>query len=271
MSDSSNHFFIGGGSLIHPQVVLSAAHLPYDNMANDSLIVRLGEWNFQKNNEPTPHQDIKVKQVIYHPRFDRGQMENNYVLLILEHRAVLGETVRTICLPPSNAGEIFNDQLCYLTGWGKSVFSDQAKYQRIMKLLRMRIVEHSKCETALKNTHLGNNFTLHKSNICAGDQGIDACTGDGGSPLVCRDPTSTGNYVQVGVTSYGIGCGTHGLPGVYAAVAPAIDWINENLDKLPDQEKIATSSRLPDSTSEILSGPTTKKPLAVDPRISFNN
>ncbi|CAL4218262.1 unnamed protein product, partial [Meganyctiphanes norvegica] len=72
-----NNLFLGGGSLIHPQVVLTAAHKPHDyyeekhsNM-NNQLTVRVGEWDFESNYEPDRHQDIPVKQVIYHPSFFR--------------------------------------------------------------------------------------------------------------------------------------------------------------------------------------------------------
>jgi secreted trypsin-like serine protease len=52
----------------------------------------------------------------------------------------------------------------------------------------------------------------------------DACTGDGGSPLVC----SIGpNWYVIGLVAWGIGCGTSNVPGVYVNVASYINWIQQ--------------------------------------------
>ncbi len=64
--------------------------------------------------------------------------------------------------------------------------------------------------------------------ICAFVQGTnkDTCQGDSGGPLVVRD--RNGSFVQVGVVSWGEGCGS-ATPGVYARVAPFKDWIAQTM------------------------------------------
>lgn len=65
--------------------------------------------------------------------------------------------------------------------------------------------------------------------VCAGDTdegGVDACQGDSGGPLFVRDENDT--LIQVGITSFGIGCGRPERPGVYARVANYLDWISDN-------------------------------------------
>ena len=60
--------------------------------------------------------------------------------------------------------------------------------------------------------------------MCAGgERGKDACEGDGGSPLVCE---VNGGWKVAGLVSWGIGCGTPGVPGVYANVAYYRQWID---------------------------------------------
>jgi len=60
--------------------------------------------------------------------------------------------------------------------------------------------------------------------VCAGtENGKDACTGDGGSPLVCQ--AQSGRWTVVGLVAWGIGCGSH-VPGVYTNVHHYKQWIN---------------------------------------------
>ncbi|KAG8006721.1 Tryptase-2 [Nibea albiflora] len=59
------------------------------------------------------------------------------------------------------------------------------------------------------------------------DGGMDACKGDYGGPLVCR---KGGDYVQVGVMSYG-SCGLSGRPGVYTQVSKYLRFINYYIKK----------------------------------------
>lgn len=88
-------------------------------------------------------------------------------------------------------------------------------------------------------TRLGNNFVLDPGFMCAGGEpGKDACTGDGGAPLVCQ---VVSQWYVVGLVSWGIGelsfaiieffwnkcfsgCGTN-IPGVYTDVNYYLPWI----------------------------------------------
>ena len=58
--------------------------------------------------------------------------------------------------------------------------------------------------------------------VAAGGTGRDTCQGDSGGPLfVARAPDnggSSGKYTQIGITSFGPGCGTERYPGVYTEV-----------------------------------------------------
>ena len=80
--------------------------------------------------------------------------------------------------------------------------------------------------------------------LCAGADGRDGCQGDSGGPLVCRADgqelrTVSGDGAPapaqlrlVGAVSWGVGCATPGLPGVYADVAAMGDWLQRAMAEM---------------------------------------
>ncbi|CAG7684043.1 unnamed protein product [Allacma fusca] len=67
------------------------------------------------------------------------------------------------------------------------------------------------------------------SMVCAGHElgGKDTCRGDTGGPLILND-IKDGRTV-IGISSWGLGCGNPGFPGVYTNVGFYTDWIEENM------------------------------------------
>ncbi|XP_053668533.1 phenoloxidase-activating factor 2-like, partial [Anopheles marshallii] len=216
-----------GGSLIAPNVALTAAHCVF-NKQKEQLLIRAGEWDTQTRDELYQHQDRRVAEVITHEAFNKGSLANDVALLILKEPFLAAENVQPICLPPK--GTSFDRSKCFASGWGKNVFGKEGKYQVILKKVELPVVPQSECQQSLRTTRLGKRFVLHQSFLCAGGvAGQDTCRGDGGSPLVCPIPGSSTHYYQAGIVAWGIGCGENGIPGVYGNVAFFRDWIDNQL------------------------------------------
>jgi trypsin len=65
--------------------------------------------------------------------------------------------------------------------------------------------------------------------LCAAKDSTDSCQGDSGGPLILKSEDGSGNDVQIGVVSWGLGCADQRYPGVYAEVAAVREWIDGTL------------------------------------------
>lgn len=215
-----------GGALIHPKVVLTAAHcvISYEKQPN-KVIIRAGEWDSQSEAEILPFQERVAQKIIIHRDFKSGPLFNDVALVILKENFDFNDNVDIVCLPNQNENVDF--QNCVASGWGKDQFGEKGVYQNILKRVDLPVVPYEECLNRLRQTRLGPKFVLHESFLCAG--GVpkqDTCKGDGGSPLVCPIPGNKDHYQQVGIVSWGIGCGNN-VPGIYVSIPHLRSWIDE--------------------------------------------
>lgn len=216
-----------GASLFHPKVALTAAHCV---TGSAKYTVRAGEWHWKHTNEPFPHQDRSVEQIVIHPNFHSGSLRNDIALLVLSEPFRLTQNVGIICLPPPKLR--VDIRRCVASGWGKNSFIG-GTYQPVLKKVHLPIMPRNKCVTVLREAKLGPFFTLHGSFICAGgEDNKDTCKGDGGSPLICPVIGQTERYHQIGIVSWGLTCGIANTPGVYVNVILFSEWIDNEMIKL---------------------------------------
>lgn len=189
------------------------------------LRVRLGEWDVNHDVEFYPYIERDVVSVHVQPLYYAGTLDNDLAILKLEHPVEWTKFphISPACLPDKYTD--YAGQRCWTTGWGKDAFGDYGKYQNILKEVDVPVLPHGQCQQQLRQTRLGYNYELNPGFLCAGgEEGKDACKGDGGGPLVCE---RGGTWQLVGVVSWGIGCGQAGVPGVYVKVAHYLDWISQ--------------------------------------------
>jgi len=216
--------------------VITAAH----NLKNirGGLKVRVGEYDASAYKQPelVQHEEYTVTRAILHPQYDSRRLSNDIAILRLNRRVNLQHAyVGAACLPACEEqfSYTFNNGTgvrCHVAGWGKDEFT--GNFQFIQHKVDIPLMDDFRCNAALqlalnrRQQGVGNRFQLHSSEVCAGGEvGKDACTGDGGSPLVCQ--AQSGRWTVVGLVTWGVGCGSD-TPGVYAKVASFRDWINAN-------------------------------------------
>ncbi len=123
------------------------------------------------------------------------------------------------CLGPSTpeSGSDYNSNHVYIQGAGSS----------ILKEVTLPFVNFAKCNEAYQMYGGVTDDTL-----CAGlpTGGPDSCQGDSGGPLMFY---RNEKWYQIGIVSWGVGCGSPGFYGVYASVHHYLDWINKFLVDYP--------------------------------------
>ncbi|XP_057381159.1 uncharacterized protein LOC130703733 [Daphnia carinata] len=222
--DQYDNVYVCGGALVGPSHILTVAHCIKGNAPRD-LRIRLGEWDVNRETEFYPHIEKDVISVIIHPEYYPGNLYNDIAVIKFEGAIDFGYNphIAPICIPQRY--QDFTGSRCWVSGWGKDAFETGGKYQNILKEVDLTVVANSECENKLRRTRLGYEFKLDHGFLCAGgEEGKDACKGDGGGPLVCE---SQGSWFLAGLVSWGVGCGQYDIPGVYSKVSEYSDWVKK--------------------------------------------
>ncbi|XP_050541639.1 phenoloxidase-activating factor 2-like [Daktulosphaira vitifoliae] len=220
--------FVSNGALINKKYVLSTAHFLITYSKNISALkIRLGEWDIYRNIEPFPHIERSISSMTIHPDYISSNLHNDIVVIMLSEPVITSTYISPICLPYNMLNfEVMQFNKCRVSGWGTENF-ERPQYPGILKKVNVPLWSQDRCVENLRTTRLGSKFQLHEGFICAGgEEHEDACTGDGGSPLVCEHDSVT---ILIGLVSWGIGCGTASVPGVYVDVSKYLPWIENTI------------------------------------------
>lgn len=204
---------ICGGTLIDGDSVLTAAHCVFGEPAAP-FRVTVGRTVLNSDQG----QKRAVSRIFVHPQYAPLFGDQSYDAAVLELSGPVSG-IAPIKLATSNQDFLETPgRSATIAGWGNTNKqsadgSEPDDYANRMREARVPLVSDTRGKSVYGGSYHANLM------IAAGKKGRDTCQGDSGGPMFAKP---NGSYTQIGITSFGRGCGV-GFPGVYTEVnAPTI-------------------------------------------------
>jgi secreted trypsin-like serine protease len=245
-----------GGSLFSNRWVVTAGHcVTATDNNNKPRLLRAEEVDvYGGSNEFRGGQRMKIKRVVRHPQYDHGKKDFDIALLELAASAKWPGTSSISLITPANENELVSPgKPVIAAGWGEL---ESGASPTNLRHVSLDIIDSGVCNANLVKYRVGANLATLQRRLELGDDVItqirlllesragrivtdnmicsgklatkrDTCQGDSGGPLFSKLPD--GRFVQVGITSWGEGCGQseRGLYGIYTRVAKFAPWVEQ--------------------------------------------
>ncbi|CAB3235484.1 unnamed protein product [Arctia plantaginis] len=211
---SYHNKFYCGSSLINDRFVLTAAHCVKMFMWF-MIKVTLGEHD-RCNNTHRPVTRF-VTNVISQ-NFSYSNFNDDIALLRLNNVVKITNTVKPVCLP-IDVDKTYVGVNAIAAGWG--TVGEKKNHSCYLQEVEVPVLSNEECKEGKYSAKM-----ISDTMMCAGylrEGGKDTCQGDSGGPLSAE--RSDKRHEQLGVVSWGIGCGRVGYPGVYTRVTKYLNWI----------------------------------------------
>lgn len=225
LPESSKYRFCAG-TLVAPGWVLTSAHCFFDGNGEQDISVSgiqvlAGTQQLRGSGSGRYH---RVQNLIIHPRYAEAS-QFDYDAALLELSSLETGNLMTVLASDAAANETAT-----VAGWGMTEVDSAngepvaGSFSTVLQQAELKVVDNATCQKTLS-------YRLTDSMMCAGylPGGRDSCAGDSGGPLVV---TRGGVDHQVGIVSFGDGCGKQGKYGVYTRMTAINDWI-EGFTEVP--------------------------------------
>lgn len=199
-----------GGTVVDRSWILTAAHC-VTGINPGSIDILTGTQSLVSGGSRYPAVEIRIV-----PGYEADRDHRDVALIRLD-KPTLAPNQALIAA----GGNVAGGTIVRATGWGTRA-SGQEQYPTELQEVAVPLRTDAQCSTAPAEGMSGyGSAYIASSMICAGVPGKDTCQGDSGGPLVLGQG---GTSRQIGITSWGIGCGGS-FPGVYSRVAAFTTWI----------------------------------------------
>ncbi len=235
ISSLKDRFFCGG-TIVAERWVMTAAHCLFDAFGRldtpSGIRVVAGIHDLV---EDAGLEEVIVTNIIVHPGYDNSVESPPNDIALLELATVLQAPVGELFVGES---EDYTGTIGYIVGWGATRFINEyaAEYPTTQQEAPVPLVSLATCNSAISYAGI-----IAVTQLCAGyaEGQIDTCAGDSGGPLYIVE---NGLVIQMGITSFGNGCGQENFYGIYTNVSHYIPWLS-NYITVPEQSAELIASR----------------------------
>lgn len=238
-----------GATVVDNYWLLTAAHCALQLQKRSFIYVRKPGTNKEYS--------FPLREAYVHSLYSNQTADNDIALLkIAFDLSKLG--IKPVCLVRDDSKLRKEYKNGVVIGYGLTLGEDSTGGPKLVNSQTLQsttvpIIPDAECSKTWRFLSLLS-VKITNSQICAGSFMHGTAPGDSGGPLLIQK--SDGEYVQIGITSYGAD-GLDGVidqgkfPGVYTRVSKYVPWIESVIGKA-SQTKSTTSSSFPFSSSSFL-------------------
>ena len=241
--DTDNGPYRCGGTLIHPDIVMTAAHCHQELIHSGLEILAITAWvnmtSISKTRTGYEHRRAVVQHLV-HPAFDDLTNANDVALF------KLNQEVSTVPLPRLAQRGRKPRVGVRVKAIGQGLVSESGMFASKLQVVGINVVSYRDCNDWDSYNGAVDPVTM----LCAGakEGGKDACSGDSGGPLV-RQMEFPEDDVIIGITSWGSGCGRAEKFGVYTKVSSFIAFIQRGICEMSSHALLSCLNDLPVSST----------------------
>ena len=225
----------------HPHSLMHASHRPAPPSARPPSVMPRPDLPWLDNrfpyvavgnhNQELDYQDdagfLQPLITVVHSGFNRENVTDDLALMFFKEDLVDKNGLSGIVSLPEEGFEVIDGLQTVTFGWG---LVQEGEFSPSPQLYGVETTTYT--IDACGNQSLYEEGSLLPGMYCAGGDmqfnqtGVDACNGDSGGPNIHFDASNDEESpLQVGIVSWGVGCGREGYPGVYVELSKYIGWI----------------------------------------------